>query len=354
MKVVFVISSLTSGGAERVLTTLANHWSEKGWDVTILAILSHDSGFYRLHERINLVSLDMRYKNSVLNTFWYFYGIRKVVKELRPNYVISFISAINIYTLIALLGVRQKTIISERNNFDSLKSKFWRSFRRLTYPLSDGLVVLSGYDYEMYPYVDSKQIIFNPLNIKALLNSPFENKEKQILAVGKLTEQKGFERLIHAVSKIDLGAWQVIIIGEGPKHNEFSRLIKNLNLETNVKLVGRKSNVYEYFQKASIFVLSSHWEGFPNVLSEAMAHGCSCVSFDCKTGPSDIIEDGINGYLIPQNDVQALENKIHQLMHDEEQRKKFYSESLKIRDKLNLDKVSKEWEDYLEIVNEAK
>jgi len=110
MKIVFVISSLTSGGAERVLTTLANYWSEKGWDVTILAILSHDQGFYKLHENIEVKSLDIRYKNPVLNTLWYFYGIRKIIKTINPNYVVSFISAINIYTLLSLIGLRKQLL----------------------------------------------------------------------------------------------------------------------------------------------------------------------------------------------------------------------------------------------------
>ena len=348
MKIVFVISSLTSGGAERVLTTLANYWSEKGMEVTILAILSHDIGFYKLHEDINVVSLDIRYSNSILNTFWYFYGIRKIVKNLDPDYVISFISAVNIYTLIALLGLKVPKVISERNNFDALRSKVWRFLRRLIYPYADGLVVLSQYDYEKYLYVNSKKIIFNPLNLNALLKCRFESKEKLIIAVGSLTEQKGFDRLIRAVSTIEMSDWHVEIIGEGSKRSELMALIRKLKLEDRVSLIGRRSNIYEYYQKAAIFVLTSHWEGFPNVLAEAMAHGCSCISFDCKTGPSEIIEDGINGYLVEQDNIVELQNKIVEVINDKALRELFFNNALKIREKLNLEKIANEWEKYLQ------
>lgn len=354
MKIVFVISSLTSGGAERVLTTLANYWSEKGWDVTILAILSHDKNFYKLHKNIKLISLDMRYKNSLLNTLWYLYGIRKIVKRVNPNYVVSFISGMNIFTLISLIGLKKKIVISERNYFDVLKSKLWRRLRRITYPLTNGLVVLSEDDYNHYTYVKNKKIIFNPLKIENLLDCKFELKEKLIIAVGTLTQQKGFDRLIRSLADIEMLDWRVEIIGEGPKREELTALIKELNLEKTIFLIGRKSNIYDYYQKASIFVLSSHWEGFPNVLSEAMAHGCSCIAFNCKTGPSSIIEHEKNGYLVEDGNTEELQSRIVEVMKSRDLRQKFFVNALTIREKLKVDIIVKEWENYLFSLNQKK
>lgn len=354
MKIVFVISSLTSGGAERVLTTLANYWSEKGWDVTILAILSHDKNFYKLHKNIKLISLDMRYKNSLLNTLWYLYGIRKIVKRVNPNYVVSFISGMNIFTLISLIGLKKKIVISERNYFDVLKSKLWRRLRRITYPLTNGLVVLSEDDYNHYTYVKNKKIIFNPLKIENLLDCKFELKEKLIIAVGTLTQQKGFDRLIRSLADIEMLDWRVEIIGEGPKREELTALIKELNLEKTIFLIGRKSNIYDYYQKASIFVLSSHWEGFPNVLSEAMAHGCSCIAFNCKTGPSSIIEHEKNGYLVEDGNTEELQSRIVEVMKSRDLRQKFFVNALTIREKLKVDIIVREWEDYLFSLNQKK
>ncbi|HFU76190.1 MAG TPA: glycosyltransferase family 4 protein [Arcobacter sp.] len=354
MKIVLVISSLTSGGAERVLTTLANYWSEKGWDVTILAILSHDQGFYKLHKNIEVQSLDIRYKNPILNTFWYLYGIRKIVKTINPNYIVSFISAVNIYTLLSLIGLKKTVVISERNYYNVLKSKPWRLLRRITYPLTKGLVVLSKEDDEYYTYVQNKKMIFNPLLVENLPKCHLEEKEKLIIAVGTLTEQKGFDRLIKSIVGIEMSDWHVEIIGEGPKREELMTLIHSLELGDKVSLVGRKSNIYEYYKKASIFVLSSRWEGFPNVLAEAMAHGCACIAYDCKTGPSSIIDHGDSGYLVEEGNILALNERISEVIFDEKIREKFFFNALKIREVLNVENIAREWESYLISLSQEK
>jgi len=354
MKILFVISSLTSGGAQRVLITLSNYWIEKGWDITILSILSDDKSFYIINPNIKVIYLDKKYNNNILNILWYLYGIRKTIKSNNPMIVIPFISSINIFTLISSIGLKKTILISERNSFDSLTSKVWRSLRRIFYPLSDGLVVLSKYDYSKYTYVKSKKIIFNPLNIDTILESKFQMKERVIIAVGSLTEQKGFDRLIKLLTRIDLTGWKVLIIGEGSKRKELTELIQEFKLEDKIFLVGRKSNIYDYYKRASIFVLSSYWEGFPNVLLEAMAHGCSCIAFDCKTGPSEIIEDGINGYLVEDNNSKLFRDRLVELMNNKDIREVFFTNSLKTRDIFHINKIAKEWEDYINLVKRKK
>ncbi len=351
MRVLFVISSLTSGGAERVLTRLANYWISKGWSVTILAILSHDKDFYILNKQIEVISLDIRYKNFIFNNLWYLYGIRNTIKKGDFNVVISFLSIINILTLISSIGLKIPVIISERNNFYALRSKFWRILRRLIYPLADNLVVLSKYDYNKYTFVNKKKIIFNPLS--NLIDVKLEDKEKIILAVGSLTKQKGYNRFFKALSLIDLKDWKVLIIGEGPKENELNSILNELNLSDKVKLIGRRKDINEFYKKASIFVLSSFWEGFPNVLSEAMGMGVACVSFDCITGPSNIIEDEFNGFLVEQNNIDMLSKKISLLIDNIELREKFFYNGLKIRDRLNIEKIVCDWEDIIFSLNKG-
>ena len=354
MKILFIISSLTSGGAQRVLTTLSNYWVKQGREVTILSILSEDKNFYILDDKVEIVSLNRRYNNTLLNSLWYLFGIRKVIKSENPTIVISFISSINIFTLISSIGLSTPILISERNTFDSLHSKFWRGLRRIVYPWSKGLVVLSQYDYKKFTYVKSKKIIFNPLNSNNLLEVQFKDKENLLIAVGSLTEQKGFDRLLLALSMIELTNWKVMIIGEGSKREELTRLIKTLKLSDKVSLVGRKSNVYNYYKRASIFVLSSHWEGFPNVLAEAMAHGCSAIAFDCKTGPSEMIKDGVNGYLVEENNIEQLSKKILETINNKQLRETFFYNSLKIKDHLDIKKITIEWEEYIEQIRMGK
>jgi len=346
MKILFTIGSLTSGGAERVLVTLANFWASKGWDVTVLIVSSHDN-FYTVDDTVNLISLDKKYnnkKNSIVNTI---IGIRKSIKELNPDIIISFITIMNILTLIANMGLKIPIIISERNYFDQLKKIHWKLLRTIFYRRADGMVVLSQYDYNKYTSVKNKKIIFNPLNKKNMLDVHFNDKEKLIIAVGDLIDQKGFDVLILSLSTIELSDWKVMIIGEGKERESLTALIKEHHLEDKISLIGRKSNIFDYYKKASIFVLSSRYEGFPNVLAEAMSHGCACVAFDCKTGPSDMIENNKNGLLVEANNGFKLGKEIDFLIKDKELRREFFRESLKIKAKLDIDVISKKWEKYM-------
>jgi len=348
MKILFTIGSLTSGGAERVLVTLANFWASKGLDITVLIVSSHDD-FYKVDDSVKLISLDKKFadkKSSILNTIS---GIRATIKEVKPDIVISFITIMNILTLIANIGLKIPIIISERNYFDQLKKSHWKLLRRLFYSRTDGMVVLSDYDYNKYSYVKNKKIIFNPLNKKNMINVNFNDKEKLIIAVGDLIEQKGFDMLIPSLSRVDLSDWKVMIIGEGKDRESLTSLIKAHNLEDKISLIGRKSNIFDYYKKASIFVLSSRYEGFPNVLAEAMSYGCSCVAFDCKTGPSDMIENHKNGLLVEANNSLKLGEKIDFLMRNQSLRKEFFTEAIKIRNRLDIDEISEKWESYISV-----
>ena len=346
MKILFTIGSLTSGGAERVLVTLANFWASKGWDITVLIISSHD-GFYKVDDTVTLISLDKKYVNKKSSIFNTVKGIRETIKEVKPDIIISFITIMNILTLIANIGLKIPIIISERNYFDQLKKMHWRLLRTLFYRRADGMVVLSQYDYNKYTYVKNKEIIFNPLNKKNMLDVQFKDKEKLIIAVGDLIDQKGFDMLISSLSTVELSDWKVMIIGEGKDRDSLTALIKEHQLEDKISLIGRKNNIFDYYKKASIFVLSSRYEGFPNVLAEAMSHGCACVAFDCKTGPSDMIENGKNGLLVEANNISKLGKKIDYLIKDEKIREEFFGESLKIKVKLDIDVISEKWENYI-------
>jgi GalNAc-alpha-(1->4)-GalNAc-alpha-(1->3)-diNAcBac-PP-undecaprenol alpha-1,4-N-acetyl-D-galactosaminyltransferase len=355
MKILFTIASLNSGGAERVLSTLANHWIDKGWEISILVVSSNGS-FYNTDKKVKLISLldEYKAKNSKIQILYYIKGIRQTIKQENPDIVISFITLMNILVLSATRGLDIPVLISERNYFNQLKKKPLQVLRRLLYPKSSGMVVLSEYDYKRYSYVKSKKIIFNPLNKQNILDVNIDKKEKILIAVGSLSSQKGFGMLIEALSLLELKGWKFLIIGEGSLRTALSTLIKEHNLENNVFLIGKKNNIFDYYKRASIFVLSSLYEGFPNVLAEAMAHGCACVAFDCKTGPSEMIRDEVNGYLVEANNINVLSQRIETLMKSESIRKKFSKEALDIKEKLELNKITTIWEDYIVKTIESK
>jgi GalNAc-alpha-(1->4)-GalNAc-alpha-(1->3)-diNAcBac-PP-undecaprenol alpha-1,4-N-acetyl-D-galactosaminyltransferase len=350
MKILLVCSSLTSGGAERVLSTLANFWDSQGWEIDVF-IISKENSFYQLNNTITLTSSKRYYQSGTLNFFRQLYDIRQCVKQSHPDVVISFLNIMNIATLLATIGLKTPIIISERNNHDSLKSKFWNTLRHLTYPLTQGMVVLSQYDFNQYHKINDKVIIFNPLDIKTLQKVSLEKKEKSIIAVGSLHPQKGFDLLIQALAPIKTQllkhGWRVEIIGKGQERNRLLSMIEAHQLQNLVHLIGEKKNIFDYYQKASIFILSSRYEGFPNVLNEAMAHGCASVAFDCKTGPSEMIQHQINGLLTPAQNIDILGKNILKLVKEKALRQKFFYASIKIREKNSLPKISQEWKNYI-------
>lgn len=348
MKVLLTISSLRSGGSERVLTTLANHWQEQGWDIEVFVLSNEGDHFFDLNKDIKIYTSQNYYQNSALNYFRQLWDFRQAIIASEPDIVISFLNLINISTLIAAVGINIPVLISERNNFDTLTSPFWQRMRRLTYPWAKGMVVLSQYDFDKYHFVKDKQIIFNPLNQEKLLNVNFNQKEKLMIAVGSLTHQKGFDMLIQALKQIEFGEWKFLIIGEGNLREPLTQQIQEAGLEAHVQLIGRKENIFEYYKRAAIFVLSSRYEGFPNVLNEAMAHGCACVAFDCKTGPADIIQDEVSGLLVEAENIDLLAQKITRLQQDETVREKFFNHAMQIREKNALEKISEKWQTYIQ------
>jgi len=351
MKILFITSSLSSGGAERVLSTLANHWSKKGWNIDVF-ILSTEKKFYPLNDNIKLYHSKKHYDNSILNYTRQLLDIRKTIQKVQPTIIISFLDLMNISTLIASIGIQIPILISERNNFDTLKGKHWRILRRLSYPFSSGMVVQSSYDFKQYDYVKSKQIIANPLDEKLLLDVSLKDKEKYIIAVGSLTHQKGFDMLIEALANIEMKEWKCLILGEGEERDNLNAQIHQHQLENHVQLMGEKKEIFNYYKKASIFVLSSRYEGFPNVLNEAMAHGCTAVAFNCKTGPSEMISHEENGLIADAENIQDLTLNINKAMKNPTLRETIFYNAIKNREKNSLTKIAHQWEEYLNEIKE--
>lgn len=356
MKILFTISSLNSGGAERVLTTLANELSINH-DVIILKS-DDDESFYKLNDKVILESVGMNKVNksiySKLNhNFDKVKVMRKSIKKYQPDVVISFMDKTNIYTILATRFLNVKVIISERINYEYLRSKIWRVARRLTYPYADGMVVLSKYDYDKYTYVNDKKIIFNPLFIENNEIS-LEKKEKIILSVGRLVHDKGFDVLLKAISLISkelLQEWKIFIIGDGEKREELKKMSKTLGIDIKVEFLGKRKDIEKYYQKASIFVSTSRAEGFPNALSEALSLGCASIATDCLTGPSELIQNNVNGFLVEVDDSETLKQRLEVLISDKEIRDKFAMKGNEMSKRYCVKSVLDEWENYFEKFN---
>jgi len=168
-------------------------------------------------------------------------------------------------------------------------------------------------------------------------------KENLILNVGSLTNQKAQGLLIKAFANIENADWKLIIIGKGRKQKEYEELIKSLQLGDKIKLLGQTKDIANYYNKSKIFAFTSLFEGSPNALIEAMHFGLPCVSTDCPTGPSELIKDAQNGYLISVDDQKQLENRLTKLMNDEKLREKFSNNAIKSVASFEAEPITLEW-----------
>jgi GalNAc-alpha-(1->4)-GalNAc-alpha-(1->3)-diNAcBac-PP-undecaprenol alpha-1,4-N-acetyl-D-galactosaminyltransferase len=201
------------------------------------------------------------------------------------------------------------------------------------------LITQTFKDSENYNFVKRLAVIYNPIFMKNIKSK----KEKIILAVGRLNVQKGFDLLLETFATLNSDEWRLVIAGDGVEKENLLHLIKSLKLD-NVELIGKQKDIFEWYAKSSIFVLSSKKEGFPNVLLEAMASGCAVVSFDCPHGPSEIIIHEKNGLLVKNQERGELGNSIQVLIDNALLREELSREALKVKEIYPMSKMVEQWE----------
>lgn len=358
MKIDFIIGSLRSGGAERVVSTLANHFAEKGYQVRIITFkegdrysLNKNIERLRFHNNLPIFNYALARAFVYLIKFYFF-------KKNRPDIISSHINLMGLVTIpiSKLFGI--KIIVSEHNNHvASSKIKMTSLLWKYLYPLADAVTILTSYDYPFFSSKNKKVIVLpNPSSFKPY-NGQDGSRENSILAIGDLDKyhHKGFDNLIeiaHGVIK-ERDDWKFVIVGEGDNGLEFLKnKIKEQGLENNIIFTGFRSDVQDIMHKSSIFMLSSRFEGLPMVLIEAASQGMACIAYDCVSGPSEIIDHNINGLLInDQNKEEMVKNTI-MLIDNEVMRTTFSSNAPKSVDKFSIEKIGKKWEDlFFSLIN---
>jgi len=362
MKITLVISTLNPGGAERVMTTLANAWAEKQAEVIFVTFKEPGyQSFYPLHPRVTLCNLNLlpQGQESLLsklgNRVKRLFALRRTIKQQKPELVISFMDTVNITTLLATIGLGIPVIISERIDPRYFQIGFFNKLlRKITYPFAKHIVVQTGQILNYFPSTLHPRIsiIPNPVSIppKATDQNRIDFEKKQIIAVGRLLKQKGFDLLLQAFSKINLKFpdWKLVIWGEGNDRSALETLSNQLKLSTQVSFPGVTDDIYSELSQSSLFVLSSRFEGFPNALCEAMAIGLPVIAFDCGSGPSDIVRHQIDGLLIPADNIEALSKTMKQLMENAALRKQFGNRASEITDRFSVKKILGEWDKLIE------
>ncbi|MEX3721299.1 glycosyltransferase family 4 protein [Acinetobacter baumannii] len=317
----FLIGNLNhSGGTERVTTLIANELVEKGYNIFILNLVSGTQPFFKLDNRIEVASLYPQAVSMKKHLIGTILKIRNYAKNNNIDTLIDVDSILSVFSVPALFGLKIKHICWEHFNFKvDLGSSFRRLGRRLAAHYCDYIVTLTERDKGFWQSAIKKRnaeiiTIMNPSPYKDIVNIP-KKENKIILAAGRLTYQKGFDLLLKIWGNIyrDYPDWRLLIVGEGEDRADLENFIQDNEIK-NVQLPGRTQDIDSYYRQASIFCLSSRFEGLGMVLLEAQAYGLPIVSFDCDVGPSEIISDSLNGFLVKNNDTKAFEVKLRKLI----------------------------------------
>ena len=335
-------SLVNSAGMEKMTVEFANAMICNGYAVEILLQDSNIESFYKLDSSINISSLH----SYSLYSIYSIKKIRKIVLESKVDYLINIGVALSRLSLVALWNTKVKVITWEHFN---LYAGSWLRFlwRLISVRFSYKTVVLTNEDYRAYrKFVSSASIVtiynFTTIDVKQVSNLNSE----VVLAVGRLEKQKGFDRLIYVWKKVcDLHpSWTLNIVGNGSLKVRLEKMVKDLNLQSSVNILPATTNIEDYYTKASLYVMSSRYEGFGLVLIEAKMFGLPCVSFDCKYGPSEIIRSGIDGFIVKDGDINGLADCLNKLMENRTLLKSYGANALQdAHNRFSIDSVMKKW-----------
>ncbi|TCT23114.1 glycosyltransferase involved in cell wall biosynthesis [Thiobaca trueperi] len=358
---------MQSGGAERVAALLCNRWAEQGHKVTLIVTFSmRGECFYPLHQAVKLEYLTDRSggtgKNAI-KAIRRFLSLRRIIITTCPDVVISFLSQVNVATLLAVLGLRIPVVVSERIYPPAMPLAWhWDWLRKITYPSARKVVMQTeqGLEwlYQTCPKANGK-IIANPVFYPLPANGQQIESETlpdpiryRLLAVGRLEPQKQFADLILAFSQLELifPHWDLTILGEGSERTHLEFLIAETGLMDRVLLPGCVGNIADWYNRSDLYVMSSNFEGFPNVILEAMSYGLPVVSFDCKTGPRDIIRHNIDGLLVPpETGVEGLAKSLKKLMADDILRAQMGRHATSVKERFAITRIGALWDEILGI-----
>ena len=357
------ISSMRKGGAERVIANLAQYLDEKGYHVVL--VTTHKVEIeYEVPQNVKRIlsepdACELQ-GGRIRNFLTRFRKLRRIWKEEKPDVIVSFIGKNNIMALLTSLGMGIPVAVSVRGEpGEEYYNGLLRFLARNLFYLADGVILQTRRCMDFFPQgVRKKAIILkNPVN-PVFFREPYRGeREKTIVAVGRVDENKNHEMLIRAFAGIadEFPEYRLIIYGDGDKRSDLLKLTKELKLEDRVSLPGNIDNVADAIYKTRVFVLSSNTEGMPNTLIEAMILGLTVVSTDCPCGgPAELIVHGVNGLLSPVKDVNAMKENLQYILNNLHRADEMAHEASKTSDIYDVNKVYMEWEKYLKYLTCGK
>ncbi len=321
IKICFATPQLTGGGAERVVSVLSSTLAELGHDVAIIIYDRRDNE-YQTSEAVKKYYLcDEKYSsNALLRRLQRIFYVRNFIKNNAYEYVVPFLWRAVVQTFLSTRGLGIKFISTLRNNPYEL-SRSERLKTDIVTFFADAHFVQNNMQKNYYWKSIQKKtfVLSNPVGDAFINDSKkYSDEIKKIVSVGRLNKQKNYDLLIDAIEIVakEYPDISVDIWGIGEEESRLNRIIDNKNLSRFIALRGRTNNVKDVLSASDLFIMTSNYEGMPNSLLEAMTYGMPCISTDCPTGPSDLIENEKNGFLIKMNAKQELSDKIIELINN--------------------------------------
>lgn len=349
-KLIFFCGTLTSGGAERVISVLSNSFIEYFNKVSIV-LYYRKPIWYSINPAVDIICIENETKSNNIGkkALWF----RRYIKEEQPTILISFLSPFNMFALVSLFNISCPIIVADRSDPNHNPSLcFLRLLRNFLYRFSNGIVLQSksSSSYFSKPIQRKCRIINNPVFIDKQVGSALSVKAmKKIVTVGRLNIVKNHALLIDSFLLFHerFPEYQLVIYGEGELKEKLVSYTKEKKMEDIVLLAGPQSDILNHIVDAELFVLSSNFEGMPNALIEAMCLGLPCISTKVF-GAVDLIIDGINGRLVDVKNKDELAQCMIELVSDKAKARRIALEAIKIADSLQTDYIVKEWIDYIE------
>lgn len=363
MKVLFTIKALAAGpggGAERILAKVSSSLADRGHEVSVLTFDKPGTeDFYRAGANVGRIRIGIgktTAKSGLFVTAARLKRIRNVVRELSPDVVVGFMHSSFTILGLALLGTGVPVIGSERTSYPHYRlNQFDLTMLLIAQPILARMTVNGDGVRDGFPQFIRKRmtVIPNPVAIAHDHADPTGGSKKTLLCVGGLRPEKNHESLIRAFAMIlpEHRDWRLRVVGEGGLRSRLISLIRELDIEPHVQLVGATASVEIEYQRAQLFALPSLYEGFPNALAEALAHGLPVIGFADCPGTNELIRTRTNGILVSERDrVSGLAAALDELMSSPEKRRAMGTAAVDSVADYSLDRITDKWEDLLRSV----
>lgn len=354
-KLLFVIGSLQSGGAERVASRLCSYWADENkYQVELLTGSKIETDFYPVSKLVKRTSLGFNYNecsffSKVKEQFIRYKKIDSILKKSNCDTVVLSATDISIRFLFNLLFKKINVIVCEHNNYEALNSKFKRLMRKLLYKRANYLFVLTYRDelvYIKHGINEGKIVVMN--NPLGIVQPDFISRKpsNKLLAVGRLTRQKSFERLL-SIFHLLSDSFTLSIVGEGEEREKLEILADNLKLSNRVTFFGNQKDIASFYSSHDVLLMTSIYEGLPMVIGEANAFSLPVIAYDCPTGPAEMISNGQSGYLIPDGNEMEFVKKVNYLLSNDNVYSDMSMNAYNASKNQKIESITKLWNKYL-------